>query len=278
MYIYIKGLRVYAFHGVHPEEKEQGQEFIIDISCLVSDERACTSDRVGETVSYSSVTKKAIEIFTARKRDLIEAAANDVAEGILCRFPLVDAVEVTLKKPDAPVNADFDCMAVNLHRDRNGILNKPPKVRKAYLALGSNIGDGKKNIEAAYSALSAIPGVKITKKSDFYITEPWGYTQQADFTNACCEAETTLSPEALLGAALGIEAAMGRVREFKNGPRVIDIDLIMYENETRDTPELRLPHSAFKERSFVLRPLLDVSDNGYVLGVDIRTALDALGE
>ena len=70
---------------------------------------------------------------------------------------------------------------------------------------------------------------------------------------------------------------MGRVREFKNGPRVIDVDIIIYDGETRNTEELRLPHPAFSERSFVLRPLLDVSDNGTVLGFDVRAALERLG-
>lgn len=279
MYIVIESLRVYAYHGVHPEEKQQGQNFILDISCFVSDERACCSDFVEDTVSYSDVTKKAVEVFTSCKRDLIEAAANDVAKAVIESFPLVDAVDVTVKKPDAPVKADFDCMAVSVHRAREKAADVRMKrtVKKAYLALGSNIGDGEKNILRAYNALNAVPGIAVTKKSNFYITQPWGYTEQADFTNACCETETSLSPEALLGACLGIEAAMGRVREFKNGPRIIDIDVIMYENETRNTDELKLPHPSFSERDFVLRPLLDVSNDGVVLGFDVRAALDKLG-
>lgn len=270
---------MYAFHGVHPEEKEQGQDFVLDISCLVSDERACTDDFVGETVSYSSVTKKAVEVFTSKKRDLIEAAANDIANTVIESFPLVDAVDVTVKKPHAPVKADFAYMAVSVHRDKksNGEPKKRP-IKKAYLALGSNIGDGKKNIARAYDALNSVPGINVVKRSEFYITEPWGYADQEDFTNACCEVETSLSPEALLGACLGIEAAMGRIREIKNGPRVIDIDVIMYDGEVRNTEELKLPHPAFSERSFVLRPLLDISDNGIALGFDVRAALDSLGK
>lgn len=268
---------MYAYHGVHPEEKVQGQNFILDISCLVSDERACADDRVESTVSYSDVAKKAVEVFTSHKHDLIEAAASDVAEAVLVSFPLIDTVNVTVKKPDAPVKADFDCMAVSLRRARiKTDTRKKRASKKAYLALGSNIGDGEKNISRAYDALNAVPGIAVTKKSKIYTTAPWGYTEQADFTNACCEIETSLSPEALLGACLGIEAAMGRVREFKNGPRIIDIDIIMYENETRNTDELKLPHPFFSERDFVLRPLLDVSNDGSVLGFDVRAALGKL--
>ena len=145
--------------------------------------------------------------------------------------------------------------------------------KTAFLAFGSNLGDGEKNIRTAFAALSLVPGVYPEQLSKMYLTKPWGYTQQPDFTNACCRLRTTLSPEALLGVCLGIEAGMGRVRQFKNGPRLIDIDLLLYENETRDTQELKLPHPGLSARDFVLRPLLDVSDNGFALDVDVQAAL-----
>ena len=148
--------------------------------------------------------------------------------------------------------------------------------KTAYLAFGSNIGDGTKTVHAAWDALSRVPGVKPEQLSDMYITKPWGYTDQPDFTNACGRIRTSLSPEALLGVCLGIEAGMGRVRKFKNGPRVIDIDLLLYEGETRDTPELILPHPRMPERTFVLEPLLEISDGGYVFDLDVASALAEL--
>ena len=141
--------------------------------------------------------------------------------------------------------------------------------KKAYLAFGSNIGNGEKNVCEAYASLALVPGINPKKLSKMFITEPWGYADQPDFTNACCEVETTLSPEALLGVCLGIEAAMGRKRIIKNGPRIIDIDLILYEGETRNSAELILPHPRYKERLFVLEPLLDISENGKLLDIDI---------
>lgn len=149
---------------------------------------------------------------------------------------------------------------------------------KAVLALGSNIGNGKEHLDDAVKALGLVPGVTVTAVSRYYITKPWGYTAQADFTNACCEVETTLSPEALLGVCLGIEAGFGRIREFRNGPRIIDIDLLMYADEKRDTEELKLPHPGIKERDFVLLPLSDLAQDGFVLGLDVRAALKDLGE
>ena len=148
----------------------------------------------------------------------------------------------------------------------------------AYLAFGSNLGDSERVIRDAYAALSLVPGLNPVALSGMYRTKPWGYADQPDFINACCRLETTLTPEALLGVCLGIEAAMGRVRRFKNGPRIIDIDLLLYGGEARQTQELRLPHPGLLEREFVLVPLLDVSQDGFACGVNVREALRNLQE
>lgn len=150
-------------------------------------------------------------------------------------------------------------------------------LKKAYIALGSNIGGGAENIDKAIEALGLVPGVSVSKVSRYYITEPWGYKDQPDFTNACCEVITSLSPEALLGVCLGIEAGFGRIRQIKNGPRVLDLDLLLYEGEQRNTEELMLPHPRMLERTFVLEPLCDISDKGKVLDIDIKQALESLG-
>ena len=149
-------------------------------------------------------------------------------------------------------------------------------VKKAYLAFGSNIGEGEAHIREAWAALSLVPGIIPRQLSGMYITVPWGYADQPDFTNACGFIETSLAPEALLGVCLGIEAGMGRVRKIKNGPRIIDIDLLLYEGETRQTEELVLPHPRMLERTFVLEPLTDLSQDGFVLDLDVNAALKNL--
>lgn len=149
-------------------------------------------------------------------------------------------------------------------------------LKKAYLAFGSNIGNGEAHVREAWAALSLVPGVWPKQLSGMYITAPWGYKDQPDFTNACGLVETLLSPEALLGVCLGIEAGMGRVRQIRNGPRVIDIDLLLYEGETRNTRELILPHPRMLERTFVLEPLSELAENGRVLGLDVAGALEEL--
>lgn len=129
------------------------------------------------------------------------------------------------------------------------------KMHTAYIAFGSNMGDGEQNIRDAADALSLLPDTRVVKLSDMFITKPWGYTQQADFTNAAALVETGLSASALLGACLGIEAAMGRVRQIKNGPRIIDLDLLTYDDTEMNTRELVLPHPGMKIRDFVRLPL-----------------------
>ncbi len=132
--------------------------------------------------------------------------------------------------------------------------------KSAYVAFGSNIGDAKLNIEDAVNALSRVPGVRVEKVSAFYETKPWGYEQQENFVNACARLDVDISPLALLGACLGIEAGLGRERVIKNGPRLIDIDVLVYEDEIMETAELTLPHPRMFERDFVLVPLSDVAE------------------
>ena len=129
---------------------------------------------------------------------------------------------------------------------------------RAEIGLGTNIGNREENLKTAIESLNLIPGTKVVKESKIYETEPVGYAEQPDFLNMVVRVETTLSPHALLGACLGIEAAMGRIRSIKNGPRIIDLDLLTYEDEVIDTPELILPHPRMLERDFVLIPLADI--------------------
>ena len=113
--IIIKGLRVYAYHGVKDEEKKKGQPFELDITLSLDLSAAGASDDLNQTVNYSKVTKRAVAVMLEQKDDLIERAATRVAETLLAEFP-VEEVTVQLKKPRAPVAADFDYMAVEITR------------------------------------------------------------------------------------------------------------------------------------------------------------------
>lgn len=127
-----------------------------------------------------------------------------------------------------------------------------------YLGIGTNIGDRLQNLKDAVAALKLLPMTKVIEVSKVYETVPVGYDNQDDFLNIAVSVETSLTSQNLLGACLGIEAGMGRIRTIKNGPRVIDIDLLLYGNEKCDTETLILPHPRMLERNFVLKPLLDL--------------------
>ena len=128
----------------------------------------------------------------------------------------------------------------------------------AFLGIGTNIGDRLQNLIDAVESLKLLPLTKVVEVSNVYETEPVGFADQNDFLNITVCVSTELTAHNLLGAALGIEAGMGRVRTIKNGPRIIDIDLLMYGNEEYDTKTLILPHPRMLERNFVLKPLLDL--------------------
>ncbi len=135
-------------------------------------------------------------------------------------------------------------------------------MKEAYLGLGTNIGDREKNLRAAIDALSHLPKTQVEAVSSVYETAPVGYLEQADFLNLCVRVLTDLSPAALLGACLGIEAAMGRERPFKNAPRVLDIDVLLFEGVRCSEEELILPHPRMGERAFVLMPLSEIYRDG----------------
>lgn len=122
--IIIKGLKIYAFHGVNKEEKDQGQNFIVDAVLYVDLSKAGNTDKVSDTVSYAKVTKIIIKTVNEKSYDLLEKVATRIIQQIFDEFLSVKKVDVTVKKPEAPINADFDYMAVNICKDRNDICDR----------------------------------------------------------------------------------------------------------------------------------------------------------
>ncbi len=142
-------------------------------------------------------------------------------------------------------------------------------MKKAYLGIGTNIGDRLGNLQTAVDSVSLLPCTYVKSVSRVYETAPVGYDDQDDFLNIVVEVMTDLTSQGLLGACLGIEAGMGRIRTLKNGPRVIDLDLLLYENEVFDSLMLTLPHPRMFEREFVIRPLLDIEFDSPFLNRDV---------
>ncbi len=145
------------------------------------------------------------------------------------------------------------------------------------MSLGSNLGDRLGQLQEAVRRLAATPGVAVRRVSSVYETDPVGYVDQPPFYNAVAELEIELTPAQLLEVALAIEAAMGRVRTVRWGPRPIDIDLLVCGDVEMATPVLTLPHPRMTERGFVLVPLAELNPDLVVGGRTVAAHLAALG-
>lgn len=134
-----------------------------------------------------------------------------------------------------------------------------PRRVAVFVALGSNLGDPRARVEQGFAALAALPQSMLRARSRLYRTPPWGIIDQPDFVNAAACLETALQPRQLLDALLAIEARAGRVRGVRNGPRTLDLDLLLYGDQVIATPDLMVPHPRLHERAFVLLPLADIA-------------------
>jgi len=142
------------------------------------------------------------------------------------------------------------------------------------LGLGSNIGDTRENLDTAVARLSAVAGITLVARSSDYRTPPWGPVPQDPYRNICVLIDTTLSARKLLEACLGVEAKMGRVRDVRWGPRLIDIDILIYGPEEIVEDGLHVPHPRMAERAFVLVPLAEIwPDAPVAAGVTASQAL-----
>lgn len=151
----------------------------------------------------------------------------------------------------------------------------------AYVALGGNLGDPRRQLLDAVDALAHLPGTRLLRRSRLYRTPPWGVLEQPPFVNAAALLETTLAPHALLDALLAIEHGAGRVRAERNGPRTLDLDLLHMEGVRLDDERLTLPHPRIAERAFVLLPLNDVAPDLLLPGqgrvADLLAMVDTQG-
>ncbi|MTD32484.1 2-amino-4-hydroxy-6-hydroxymethyldihydropteridine diphosphokinase [Paludibacterium denitrificans] len=148
---------------------------------------------------------------------------------------------------------------------------------RAYVALGSNLERPSEQIRAAFAAPAALDGTRVVRQSSLYKTTPVGYLDQPDFINAVAELDTSLTPLALLQALMQIETGFGRVRTFRNAPRVLDLDVLHVDGCQMQTETLTLPHPRLHERAFVLVPLAEIAPELLVAGdIPVREAVKRL--
>jgi len=152
---------------------------------------------------------------------------------------------------------------------------------RAFVGLGSNLGERLENLQGAVTRLGEGGDARVVRSSRVYETDPVGGPEQPDYLNAVIEVETSLEPRALLERCLQVEWAMGRVRDERWGPRVIDLDVLTYDDLEVDEPGLSIPHPRMHERGFVLVPLLELTADPMLSGgrrvQDLRLSADTFG-
>lgn len=258
--IYINNLEFIGFHGVFPEEKKLGQKFLVSLELTVDTREAGKTGDLTKSVHYGLVAQDVEKLFLEKSIDLIETCAENIAEMVLKKYELVKEVKVIVKKPWAPLHMHFENVAVEITR----------KWHRVYLSLGSNIGNKRKNLLEAIRKIGELENTEVAKSSTILETEPFGYLEQDNFLNACLEVKTLMTAQEFLKEILQIELDMGRVREIKWGPRIIDIDILFYDKEIIEEDNLAVPHPWICEREFVLDPLSEIAPN-YIHPLEKKT-------
>lgn len=246
--IYINDLEIYAYHGAFSEEKVLGQKFFISLELSVDLRSAGLEDALDKTVNYAELCEYVEGIFTVQKHNLIEKCAEELAQAVLIKYPLIKEVKVSIKKPWAPIGRHVNYVAVEIKRSWHTV----------YISFGSNMGDKEQNITEALRLLDN-ELTRVTKVSRLYTTKPVGYTQQADFLNGCAKVRTLLSPQEFLALLMRIEHDLKRERTIKWGPRTIDLDILFFDKLVIAEENLIVPHPRLAERMFVLEPLCDIA-------------------
>lgn len=247
--IRIEDLKVYAYHGVYREENEKGQNFYINAILYTDTKVSAKEDRPECMTSYGEVCRFIHRYVGEHVFQLIETVAEKTAEAVLLEFPRLAGITLEVRKPEAPIRLEFGSVSVKITR----------KWHTACLCVGSNMGEKQTYIRDAIRAIDADERCSVLKQSELMLTTPYGEVEQDDFLNGALLVKTLYTPEELLTKLHELEAAAGRERIQRWGPRTLDLDIIFYDDLVLDTDMLRIPHVDMHNRDFVLAPLAQIA-------------------
>lgn len=249
--IRIDNLEVYAYHGVFEEENEKGQPFFVNMVLYTDTKEAGKKDELTLSTHYGEVCHMVTKWMQEHTCKLIETVAENVAEEVLRNFPLVQKLDVEIRKPQAPIGLPFESVSVKIHRGWH----------RVYVALGSNMGDKERYLQEAIQGLKDLENTQVLRVSSLIQTAPYGGVEQDVFLNGMVELKTLLTPHELLDALHDLEAAAGRERILRWGPRTLDLDIIFYDKLIMEDDTLILPHVDMQNRDFVLKPMVELNEN-----------------
>lgn len=266
--IRIDNLEVFAYHGVCPEEKVNGQPFYVNAVLYTDIRPAGLEDDLSLSTNYGEICHFINNWMKENVYDLIETVAESVAEQLLLNFSSIQALELEIRKPKAPVGLPFESVSVRIKRSWHQV----------YLSLGSNMGDREAYLRQGLDLLGGNPLIQVQQVADFLETEPYGGVEQGKFLNTAVKLRTLLTPKELLQRLHEIEKAAGRTRDIHWGPRTLDMDILFYDKLVYEDDALVLPHVDLENRYFVLEPLSRIAPNlrHPVLGKTVTQMLGAL--
>ena len=247
--IHIKNLEVFARHGVFPEENALGQKFVVSAVLYTSTREAGRADDLAKSIHYGEVSRFITEFMEQNTFQLLETAAERLAEELLLNTERLEKIRLEIKKPWAPVGLPLETVSVEIERGWH----------TAYIALGSNLGDKEANLRFGVEGLRSIRGCRVEAVSDFLVTVPYGGVEQDDFLNGAMKIRTLLTPHELLERLHEIEQEAKRERVVRWGPRTLDLDILLYDDLILDEAELHIPHIEMYKRDFVLKPLCQIA-------------------
>lgn len=249
MKIEISGITTKAIIGCYPHERANAQDLIIDLSVLLYSSNWLQPDNLETTVDYDSLIDFVLLEAEATHYQLLESLAKHLSDKILDHYPLIHLVQIKLTKP-----AICGLKAKNI-----SVCHECRRQFKVALALGSNCDLPQQQIITTIEILGDyLSNIQV---GDFYETTPVGGITQANFINTAITGYVSLKPEELLSKIKRIEKLMGKYEIVKNGPRIIDIDLILFDNLVFQHNFLQIPHKFAHMRDFVLQPLSDIAPN-----------------
>jgi dihydroneopterin aldolase/2-amino-4-hydroxy-6-hydroxymethyldihydropteridine diphosphokinase len=250
MKISIKGIQDNIIVGCHESEKHTKQVIMMDLTCELYDYNWYANDNLAATVDYDKLLSYAKSLLQSKTYNLLEGLSQFIAHELLNQFRLLSAIEVNLVKP-ALASVAVAEIKVSYALKRSF---------KVALSLGSNSTflPQQQLITAAELLAEYVTEIQF---AEFYQTKPFGVTEQNDFINTAIIGNTVLLPDQLLAKIKYIEKLMGKAEVMANGPRIIDIDILLFDNLTYQSNFLIIPHKDMHNRDFVLKPLSDIASN-----------------
>lgn len=250
--ITIKNLEVFCNHGVYKEENVLGQKFLVDAELFLSTRKAGLSDEMADSVSYGDICRLISKEMKKQNDKLLERVAERLTEQILLQFSLIKAVRIEVKKPWAPVMTHLDYASVSIERSWH----------RVYVGAGSNMGDRETYLKEAASKLESDRWIMHFRAATVIETEPYGYVDQDKFLNTVFVFDTLYEPRELLHKLQSLEREAHRVREFRWGPRTLDLDILLFDDMITEEEDLVIPHPEITKRMFVLEPLCELNPYG----------------